>query len=244
MAVEIVEILRRSDQGVTRPFICRGDDGNTYFVKGRGAGARSLIAEWICGRLARAFGLPIADFAIVQIPEEFSAPRLIPEFNELGVGPAFGSMALRHVQEISLAHLQDVDVQTQQDVLVFDWWVRNEDRTLTGHGGNPNLLWDQDRKSLVVIDHNQAFDRAFNIQHFLELHVFSEVSQAVFSDFHLRAEYQSRLKAAFVAYGNACSDVPAEWWSNAEGVPVDFDRDAARALLEKCTSEDFWRTEP
>lgn len=244
MTVEIVEILRRSDQGITRPFICRGDDGNTYFVKGQGAGARSLIAEWTCGNLARAFGLPVAEFAIVQIPEEFSAQGLIPEFGALGVGPAFGSLALHRVQEISLAHLQDVDVQTQKDVLVFDWWVRNEDRTLTGHGGNPNLLWDQDRKSLVVIDHNQAFDRAFNIQHFLELHVFSEVAQVVFSDFLSRSEYQARLKAALVAYDNACSAVPAEWWSNADGVPIDFDRNAAHVLLEKCTSEDFWRTEP
>jgi len=29
--VEIVEVIRRSAQGVTRPFICRGDDGKIYF---------------------------------------------------------------------------------------------------------------------------------------------------------------------------------------------------------------------
>ena len=39
MGVVIEEIIGRSVQGVTRPFICRGDDGIVYFVKGRGAGS-------------------------------------------------------------------------------------------------------------------------------------------------------------------------------------------------------------
>lgn len=42
--VVIEEVLGRSTQGVTEPFICRGDDGETYYVKGYGAGRRSLIA--------------------------------------------------------------------------------------------------------------------------------------------------------------------------------------------------------
>ncbi|MEW5824691.1 MAG: HipA family kinase [Pseudomonadota bacterium] len=36
-----VEIIDRSEQGMTRPFICRGEDGFVYFVKGRGAARRS-----------------------------------------------------------------------------------------------------------------------------------------------------------------------------------------------------------
>ncbi len=45
MSIEIVEVLRRSNQGLTRLFICRGDDGNTYFVKGRDAGRRNQVCE-------------------------------------------------------------------------------------------------------------------------------------------------------------------------------------------------------
>lgn len=45
MTVEIVEILRRSEQGMTKPFICRGDDGEIYFVKGQNAGHRSLFVS-------------------------------------------------------------------------------------------------------------------------------------------------------------------------------------------------------
>ena len=45
MTVRIVEVIGRSVQGITRPFICRGDDGQQYFVKGNGAGRRAFIAE-------------------------------------------------------------------------------------------------------------------------------------------------------------------------------------------------------
>ena len=47
MTTRITEVTARSTQGITRPFICRGDDGWLYFVKGNGAGRSSLISEWI-----------------------------------------------------------------------------------------------------------------------------------------------------------------------------------------------------
>ncbi|WP_409527298.1 HipA family kinase [Rhizobium sp. BK591] len=51
MPIEIEEVLRRSDQGVTRPYICRGADGKLYYVKGKDAGYESLVKEWIAGTL-------------------------------------------------------------------------------------------------------------------------------------------------------------------------------------------------
>ena len=38
-SVVIEEVLGRSLQGKTQPFICRGDDGETYYVKGAWGGA-------------------------------------------------------------------------------------------------------------------------------------------------------------------------------------------------------------
>jgi hypothetical protein len=55
----IVEIQGRSEQGVTQPFRCRTDDGVLCYVKGAGAGRRSMICEWIAAHLGRAFGLPV-----------------------------------------------------------------------------------------------------------------------------------------------------------------------------------------
>ncbi len=88
--IQVVEILGRAEQGMTHPFICRGDDDNTYFVKGIGAGRRSQICEWVAGRLALDLGLPIAPFKIVDVPEELVA--VSPDCRELGAGPAFDSL--------------------------------------------------------------------------------------------------------------------------------------------------------
>ena len=70
MTLEVVEIIARSEQGFTKPYICRCDDGEVYFVKGRSATRRGLINEWLCANLAEAFGLPIAPFALAEVPQE------------------------------------------------------------------------------------------------------------------------------------------------------------------------------
>ena len=44
MTVGITEVIGRSSQGITRPFLCRADDGRLYYVKGNGAGRRALIS--------------------------------------------------------------------------------------------------------------------------------------------------------------------------------------------------------
>jgi hypothetical protein len=35
MSLTIVEVIKQADQGLSSPFLCRGDDGELYFVKGR-----------------------------------------------------------------------------------------------------------------------------------------------------------------------------------------------------------------
>lgn len=241
MPIQIVEILGRSIQGVTRPFICRGEDDCTYFVKGHGAGRPSLIAEYVCGKLALAFGLPVADFEIVEVAPELIEWGGIEDAQDLGAGLAFGSRTLPHVQEFNYAMLPDVDVQLRKDILVFDWWVHNGDRNLTEKGGNPNLLWDQDANELAVIDHNQAFDPDFDPLLFSQTHVFHQDLPFVFGDMVERMAYQARLAGAFAELEQACDTVPPDWWWVDQGVPANFDRESARATLERYTSNDFWR---
>lgn len=241
MAIQIIEILDRSIQGITRPFYCRCENGQTYFVKGNGAGKQSLIAEYVGGRLARAFGLPVADFEIVEIPSELIKWCGRPDAKELGVGMAFGSKALPHVQEFSISHIPQVDVRTRQDVVLFDWWVHNADRTLSEKGGNPNLLWDQEHSRLAVIDHNQAFDTGFDPQLFAQSHVFHTNLLDIFDDLVERETYRDRLAAAFAEFDPACDNLPSEWWSVDNGVPTSFNRDAARAVLSRFMNNDFWR---
>lgn len=241
MAIQIVEILDRSIQGATKPFYCRCENGQFYFVKGVGAGKQSLIAEYVGCQLARSFGLPVADFEIVEVPQELINWCGRQDANELGAGLAFGSRALPHVQEFAMAHMNQVDVQTRKDVVMFDWWVHNADRTLTEKGGNPNLLWDQQHSRLVVIDHNQTFDAGFNPLSFAELHVFHDYLFNIFDDLIERETYRDRLAVMFAEFETACENVPQGWWLVDNGVPTNFDRDAARELLKRFMNNDFWK---
>lgn len=242
--LQVVEILERSEQGVTRPFLCRCDDDHLYYVKGRGAGRSSLLCEWLAGHLALTFDLPIPPFAVVETSS--ALVQLFPEGGELGTGPAFGSRVVAHTQELSVSHLGDVPEQLQRDVLVFDWWVRNSDRTLSSLSGNPNLLWDAEAKQLVVIDHNVAFDHEFDHQSFSLAHAFRQEIPNVFQDLVEQFSYTERLRLALAAWPEACQNVPDEWWFADDEctVPANFDPNAVLNLLNRCTQQDFWRLAP
>ena len=71
----ITEIINRSDQGVTRPYLCRSEAGDQYYVKGRHAGFRSLCCELVAGRLAQELELPIPEFEIAHVPEHLILER-------------------------------------------------------------------------------------------------------------------------------------------------------------------------
>lgn len=91
MSLTIVEVLGRSSQGRTEPYVCRGDDGEVYFVKGRSATRPGLIAEWLCARLAEHFGLPLPPYSIATVPEELIEADLTGWLHDLGVGEVFAS---------------------------------------------------------------------------------------------------------------------------------------------------------
>lgn len=239
--IQIIEILTRATQGVTKPFLCKAEDEQLYYVKGMGshAGHRSLLAEWIAGNLAQAFGLPIAPFKIVEISSALIdvGPS---EWASLGSGAAFGSQLLEFTQELQWSQLDLIPKNLQQDILVFDWWLHNGDRSLTAKGGNPNLLWETQQQKLAVIDHNNAFDKQFSSVDFLKNHVFRAQIPVVFEDFVTRFMYLERLETAFAAFEIACHNSPPEWWWIDHDVPCSFNKEAARQLLTRFENNSFW----
>ncbi|MGU7780501.1 HipA family kinase [Burkholderia sp. PU8-34] len=237
--VRIREILHRSVQGRTFPFYCRGEDDRLYYVKGAGAGRKSLIAEWLANSMALHFGLPIAEFRIVDVPEELGYLG-IQDFPELGAGYAFGSVARENVVELPFTHVARVPDTIRRDVAVFDWWVRNDDRTLTPRGGNVNLLWDLVQQELVVIDYNLAFDNTFDAAQFLQGHVFSGDWNLVYQDFLARPDYEGRMREALRHFDDACDKMPDEWLEAAPGVPALLQPDEVKQVLERIDSPDFW----
>jgi hypothetical protein len=162
--ITIMEIKRRSEQGVTRPFLCRGDDGHWYWVKGNGAGKLALCREWIAGRIAQLMGLPIPPFAQVNVPQDLIGYSAIEGCEELGAGLAFGSEHVEGACDLAFSQIESVPKEVRLRTLLFDWLVQNGDRTLGEAGGNVNLLWVERDLKAYIIDHNLAFDAGFTLQ--------------------------------------------------------------------------------
>jgi len=236
--LQIKEVLGLTDQGRSLPLKCIAEDGSLYFVKGQQTNRASLWREWVCGHLAQALGLNVPPFSLVQVPEQLYA-ELPPELRQVGCLPAFGSRCHEATGWLELGMAPSVAPAQQRDVLVFDWWVRNTDRL----AGNPNLLWDVQHSSMVVIDHNLALAQDFDAAEFLQQHVFrSQWNQL--DDFVTRAEYERRLVEALPVARTALGTAPEEWlWENSEfDIPANFDRQAALDLLSRCATSELWRT--
>lgn len=239
--VEIVEVLRRSEHGMTLPFICRGNDGEIYFVKGSGAGRQSQINEWICGNLALAMGIPVAPFSLVDVPEELAEVLSAEDALALGRGPAFGS-AEQRITELAFSQIPDVPHEMRGSLLVFDWWISNVDRQLTRNGGNANLFWDAEAQRLVVIDHNQAFDPDFDPDHFFRYHAFKGSVSLVFDDLVERQHYTDRMEQALKGWDSIIQAIPEEWFyiDPEMTVELDFDPDSFLEHLQRFRNDNFW----
>lgn len=241
--ITIIDVLEVSEQGTTNPYLCEASDNKRYYVKGWGAGVRSLLCEWVAGHLGNALGLPIPDFAILWAPPEL-ADSFSDKLNRgsLGSGPVFGSLTVQHSEEFRLERRTDVPRLLEIDILMFDFWVRNADRTLTNYGGNPNLLWDLSASKLVAIDHNLAFDVNFDQKTFWETHVFANRRRDIWNNLLIRNIWAQRLTDLLPIYAASLSSAPREWFDANEGLEGagKFDEAENLALLEACRSQEFW----
>lgn len=238
MILNITEVLGRSEQGVTRPFICRCDDGCIYFVKGLDSNRESQVKEWVVACLARELGLPVAPFALV-----YADPALtnLPMCEGLGEGYSFGSKKIQ-VTEITYPNIREVPLDQQLDVLALDWWIKNLDRTLSENGGNPNLFWEPQENQLVVIDHNQAFDTDFCSADFVDYHVFKDKYRQLFEDIVTRADYVLRFEKALLKWDIICAEIPASWYFLDEDMSVkaNVNVNEMKQILERVTNQNFW----
>lgn len=243
--LSIVEVLGRSEQGATKPFLCRGEDGYLYYLKGRDAGLKSLCNEWIAGNLAKAMGLPLPDFAIADVPTALvdGSDRL--DIKDLGAGLAFASKRLDGARELTWEESTHFPKETQAKVLLFDWWVQNEDRTLTQWGGNPNLLVTDDgnhASRLWVFDFNLAFDESFSPENFRANHVFRGVRGEWPDGF--RQQMASDMAETLAQLDGFFSDLPLEWQylEGDENLPVQLDKNLVLETTERAFREAdaFW----
>ena len=138
-------------EGGSLPGLMESSDLGTYVVKfvGAGQGRKVLVAEIVCGELARALGLPVPEIVLIEVdpllgrsePDE-EVQDLLQASPGLNVGLDFlpGSLGFDPV-----AHVVEPDLASR--ILWFDALVSNVDRSWR----NPNLLmW---HRTLQLIDH-------------------------------------------------------------------------------------------
>lgn len=210
-SITAVEIVRQSHQGYSiKPFIVRGDDDLPYFVKGLDkAGGFSLISEAIGAELGRALNLPIPPWRLMHVPQDLIAFSAIPNVGDLGGGLAFASLAVENASDFNLSNINRTPVDLRRRILLFDWWIRNEDRCLGDRGGNVNLILDANG-DLAVIDHNLAFDRTFDCDAFMKGHVFREC-RSFFRDLVVRQDCEQMLGDAMKNWGTITALLPDDW---------------------------------
>lgn len=239
MPLEIIEVLRPSDQGRTTPFLCRGEDEKLYYVKGRKSGPRSQGAEWMIAHLAQKFGLPVPPFTLAHVSDSLLAESS-ERYQVLGSGTAFASEAQVGAQWFENAFVGAVSTELRRDVMVFDWWIQNMDRTQD----NPNLLWDVGAKKLVVIDHDLAFDdEAFWPTFFRQYHVFNLEWDSVVLNPAVRDMYQERMHDAIAVWESARRSAPTFWLGDVGCGNNAFDHGTALDRLSRYKSDALWSTE-
>ncbi|MEE2030500.1 hypothetical protein HRJ35_07810 [Shewanella oneidensis MR-1] len=100
------------------------------------------------------------------------------------------------------------------DLYIFDYWITNPDRSLTKYGGNPNAFFDVSQSSLVVFDHNLAFDTDFSITNHKELHLASTIWNCEQKRIDDQSYYGDRFAEVMTRWQQITDQVPVEWFDD------------------------------
>jgi hypothetical protein len=164
LATRYVTPLR---EGGSLPAIVEGDDLGTYVLKFRGAGqgVGVLIAELLCGEIARALGLPQPETVLVQLDAALARSEPDSEIQALIKASAGLNLALDYLPgsfafDPAIGPYPDADLASS--IVWFDSFITNVDRTAR----NTNLLiW---HKKLWLIDNGAALYFQYNWEGYME----------------------------------------------------------------------------
>jgi hypothetical protein len=154
-------------EGGSLPAIVEADDLGTYVLKFRGAGqgVGVLIAELVCGEIARALGLPQPETVFVHLDAALARSEPDPEIQALIKGSAGLNLALDYLPgsfAFDPAVSPTTDAVLASCVVWFDAFVTNVDRTAR----NTNLLiW---HKKVWLIDNGAALYFQYNWRSYVE----------------------------------------------------------------------------
>jgi hypothetical protein len=142
-------------EGGSLPAVVEADDDGLYVLKFRGAGQgpKVLIAELLCGELARALGLPVPEVVLMELDPTLGRNEPDGEVQDLVEASGGLNLAMDFLPG-ALAFdplmVGAVDPELAARIVWFDAYVTNVDRTPR----NTNLLmW---HRRLYLIDHGAA----------------------------------------------------------------------------------------
>jgi hypothetical protein len=138
-------------EGGSLPGLVEADDLGTYVLKftGAGQGRKTLVAEVICGELARRLGFRVPELVTLGLDPVLGLGEPDPEVQELLKSSGGSNLGMRFLSGAlgfdPLAH--PVDAREAGRIVWFDALVNNVDRSWR----NPNLL--HRRGEVWLIDH-------------------------------------------------------------------------------------------
>lgn len=238
-------IHRVMADGRTGARLCRCSDGHDYVIKTLGEiSPYELIAEWICGHLAISFGLPVPPCKLV-----IDMPRLIRQGGDICNDPdesvGFASRFQDTAATLTMQASTNVPPALKTDILVFDAWIKNGDRTLSERGGNVNLLQDiLNPQQLWVFDHNLALNQDEDLVALAAHHVFCGANAGLsLDDIVTKAEYESRIQRCMEQLPQIIATIPNEWTAEANSSRhdgKDVINDIIYPILNRYDNYDFW----
>jgi hypothetical protein len=237
--IEAVEIIRRLEGGITRPFLCRASNDKHYVAKGLELPPTERIAELLCARLAAQFGLPIPEHGYIYIDPALLRYNLEAR-NDLGPGDSYALAYVANAADMLYSQVQQVPNDLQKAVFIFDYWVGNGDRQLGPLGGRPNLLMCGLDNQLQLIDHNQAFKWPLDAQKFAQSHVFGPNNRTWQLDLVDKVEYSQRMHDTAMRFRDLCLDIPDEWCESIGKPGLDILLEEIKSNLMLCQSDEFW----
>ena len=227
-------------EGGSLPGLMEADDLGTYVVKWRaaGQGVKVLVAEVVCGELARALSLPVPALVTVDVAPELAVGEPDVEVQELlqrSAGVNLGLDYLPGALDFE-AGADGVDPGLAGRVLWFDALVGNVDRSWR----NPNMLFWHGR--LHLIDHGAALtfhhnwpgaEAAVRRPYDASAHALVECAPDVPSADDALAP---RVTAALL--GEVLASVPDEWLGDDE--PDAVRQRYVAQLLARLAARDAW----
>lgn len=147
-------------EGGSMPGLVEGDDGFKYVVKfhGAGQGPKVLIAELVCGELARALGFKVPEIVFMMLDSSFGRIEQDEEIQDqlkastgLNLGLSYLSGSITFDPNVSM-----LNAETASRLVWLDSLITNPDRSVR----NPNMLtW---YKELWLIDHGASLFFHYN----------------------------------------------------------------------------------